>query len=53
MANETKLANIINPQVMQDMVSAGLPKALKFTQDNTYSDEEIDSYLPVELRKNK
>lgn len=28
-------------------------KALKFTQDNTYSDEEIDSYLPVELRKNK
>ena len=32
MANETKLANIINPQVMQDMVSAGLPKALKFTQ---------------------
>lgn len=32
MANETKLANLINPQVMQDMVSAGLPKALKFTQ---------------------
>lgn len=28
-------------------------KALKVTQDNTYSDEEIDSYLPVELRKNK
>lgn len=32
MANETKLANLINPQVMQDMVSADLPKALKFTQ---------------------
>lgn len=31
MANETKLANVINPQVMADMVSAGLPKALKFT----------------------
>ena len=28
MANETKLANIINPQVMQDMVSAGLLKLL-------------------------
>ncbi len=32
MANETKLANLINPQVMQDMVSAGLPKALTFTK---------------------
>ena len=28
-------------------------KALKVRQDNTYSDEEIDSYLPVALRKNK
>lgn len=28
-------------------------KALKVRQDNTYSDEEIDSYLPVDLRKNK
>lgn len=32
MANETKIANLINPQVMQDMISAGLPKAIKFTQ---------------------
>lgn len=31
MANETKIANLINPQVMQDMISAGLPKAIKFT----------------------
>lgn len=29
MANETKLANIINPQVMADMISAKLPKALQ------------------------
>lgn len=27
----TKTANVINPQVMADMVSAGLPKAIKFT----------------------
>lgn len=39
MANETKLANIINPQVMQDMVSAGLPKALKFTQFAAVNEE--------------
>ena len=26
-------------------------KALKIYKDNTFSDEEIDSYLPVELRK--
>ena len=28
-------------------------KALKIQKDNTFSDEEIDSYLPVELRKGK
>ena len=28
-------------------------KALKIQKDNTFSDEEIDSYLPVELRKEK
>lgn len=28
-------------------------KALKVRQDNTYSNEEINSYLPVALRKNK
>lgn len=39
MANETKLANVINPQVMQDMVSAGLPKAIKFTQFATVNDK--------------
>ena len=39
MANETKLANIINPQVIQDMVSAGLPKALKFTQFAAVNEE--------------
>jgi len=39
MANETKLTNIINPQVMQDMVSAGLPKALKFTQFAAVNEE--------------
>lgn len=39
MANETKLANLINPQVMQDMVSAGLPKALKFTQFAAVNEE--------------
>lgn len=26
-------------------------KALKIQRDNTFSDEEIDSYLPIELRK--
>lgn len=39
MANETKLANVINPQVMQDMISAGLPKAIKFTQFATVNDK--------------
>ena len=28
-------------------------KALKIQKDNTFSDEEINSYLPVELRKGK
>lgn len=28
----TKLTNLVDPQVMADMVSAGLPKAIKFTQ---------------------
>lgn len=32
MANETKLANIINPQVMADMISAELPNALQVTK---------------------
>ena len=35
----TKLDNLINPQVMADMISAGLPKAIKFSPiakvDNT------------------
>lgn len=39
MANETKLTNMINPQVLGAMISARLPKAIKFTQiakvDNT------------------
>lgn len=39
MANETKVANMINPQVMQDMISAGLPKAIKFTQFATVNDK--------------
>ena len=38
-ANATKLANLVNPEVMGDMIAAGLPKAIKFTQickiDNT------------------
>ncbi len=38
-AGPTPLANVVNPQVMADMVSAGLPKAIKFTPiakiDNT------------------
>lgn len=28
-------------------------KALKIQKDNTFSDKEIDSYLPIELRKEK
>lgn len=39
MANETKVANMINPQVMQDMISVGLPKAIKFTQFATVNDK--------------
>lgn len=39
MANETKLTNMVNPQVLGAMISARLPKAIKFTQiakvDNT------------------
>lgn len=35
----TKLSNLVNPQVMADMISAGLPKAIKFSPlakiDNT------------------
>lgn len=31
MANETKLSNLINPQVMADMISAELPAALRLT----------------------
>lgn len=31
-AGTTKLNEMVNPQVMGDMVSAGLPKAIKFTQ---------------------
>lgn len=31
MANETKLTNLVNPQVMADMISATLPKMIKFT----------------------
>lgn len=35
----TKLQNLINPQVMADMISAGLPAKIKFTPlakvDNT------------------
>ena len=35
----TQADNVVNPQVMADMVSAGLPKAIKFTPiakiDNT------------------
>lgn len=31
-ANATKLANLVNPQVMADMIGAALPKAIKFTQ---------------------
>ena len=32
----TKSTNMIKPQVMADMVSAGLPKAIKFTQIATF-----------------
>lgn len=32
MANETKLSNIINPQVMADMISAELPNALQVSK---------------------
>jgi N4-gp56 family major capsid protein len=36
---QTKLTNLVNPQVMADMVSARLPKKIKFTPiariDNT------------------
>lgn len=32
MANETKLANIINPEVMADMISAELPNALQLSK---------------------
>lgn len=28
---QTKLSNLVNPQVMADMISAGLPKAIKFS----------------------
>ena len=28
----TQADNVVNPQVMADMVSGGLPKAIKFTQ---------------------
>lgn len=39
MANETKLTNMVNPQVLGAMISARLPKAIKFTPiakvDNT------------------
>lgn len=39
MANETKITNMVNPQVLGAMISARLPKAIKFTQiakvDNT------------------
>lgn len=35
----TQLLNMVNPQVMADMISAGLPKAIKFAPiakiDNT------------------
>lgn len=31
MAEQTKLANLVNPQVMADMISAGLPAKIKFT----------------------
>lgn len=41
MANETKLSNIINPEVMADMISAQLPNALQVSKiykvDNTLS----------------
>ena len=30
-ANAAKLADMINPEVMKDMISANLPKAIKFT----------------------
>ena len=28
---QTKLANLVNPQVMADMISATLPKKIKFS----------------------
>ena len=31
MAEQTKLQNLVNPQVMADMISAGLPAKIKFT----------------------
>ena len=31
MSNLTKLANLVNPQVMADMISATLPKKIKFS----------------------
>lgn len=39
MAEQTKIANLVNPQVMADMINAGLPAKIKFTPlakvDNT------------------
>lgn len=37
---QTKLSNLVNPQVMADMISATLPKAIKFSPIAT-----IDSTL--------
>lgn len=38
---QTKLANLVNPEVMADMISAKLPKKIKFSPiakiDNTLS----------------
>ena len=34
-ANATKLADMINPEVIKDMISANLPKAIKFTNITT------------------
>lgn len=52
---QTKLANLVNPQVMADMVSAALPKKIKFAPiariDTTWSQDLVTRSRSLNTRK--